>query len=290
MTNSLYLEQYLDSLEPLPGELRRNFNLMHDLDNKNKNLLQDIDTASDEYLRKARDLTSSQRSSEMEKIQKMFKKAKEHGDDKVSIAIQTYEMVDKHIRRLDSDLAKFESELREQGGRLSQTETEDESTSVSGGRNKKKAGRKQATTKDDKAGKKRKTKGDESDKGISGIQFHIIIFFVRFFSHGRVISRKIILFSGKKKKGAGSSKDKEPNFNQTANTLLGTPQEVIDMPVDPNEPTYCLCQQVSYGEMIGCDNVDCAIEWFHFGCMQLTTKPKGKWYCPKCLPLFKKKK
>lgn len=28
------------------------------------------------------------------------------------------------------------------------------------------------------------------------------------------------------------------------------------MPVDPNEPTYCLCHQVSYGEMIGCDNPD----------------------------------
>ena len=170
MTNSLYLEQYLDSLEPLPGELRRNFNLMHDLDSKNKQLLQDIDTASDEYLRKARDLSSSQRASEMEKIQKIFKKAKEHGDDKVSIAIQTYEMVDKHIRRLDSDLAKFESELREQGGRLSQTETEDEDEKA-GGRNKKKTGRKQATTKDDKAGKKRKAKGDESDKGISGVLF-----------------------------------------------------------------------------------------------------------------------
>ncbi len=26
--------------------------------------------------------------------------------------------------------------------------------------------------------------------------------------------------------------------------------------VDPNEPTYCLCHQVSYGEMIGCDNPD----------------------------------
>ena len=26
---------------------------------------------------------------------------------------------------------------------------------------------------------------------------------------------------------------------------------IVDMPVDPNEPTYCLCQQVSYGEMIG---------------------------------------
>lgn len=35
--------------------------------------------------------------------------------------------------------------------------------------------------------------------------------------------------------------------------------EVLDMPVDPNEPTYCLCNQVSYGEMIGCDNPDVRI-------------------------------
>jgi len=32
--------------------------------------------------------------------------------------------------------------------------------------------------------------------------------------------------------------------------------DVLDMPVDPNEPTYCICGQVSYGEMIGCDNQD----------------------------------
>ena len=32
--------------------------------------------------------------------------------------------------------------------------------------------------------------------------------------------------------------------------------DVLDMPVDPNEPTYCICRQVSYGEMIGCDNPD----------------------------------
>ena len=34
--------------------------------------------------------------------------------------------------------------------------------------------------------------------------------------------------------------------------------------------------------MIGCDNDLCPIEWFHFGCMGLTAKPKGKWFCPKC--------
>uniref|UniRef100_A0A3Q3K8R1 Inhibitor of growth protein n=1 Tax=Monopterus albus TaxID=43700 RepID=A0A3Q3K8R1_MONAL len=56
----------------------------------------------------------------------------------------------------------------------------------------------------------------------------------------------------------------------------------VDFAIDPNEPTYCLCEQVSYGEMIGCDNDQCPIEWFHFSCVGLTYKPKGKWYCPKC--------
>lgn len=40
------------------------------------------------------------------------------------------------------------------------------------------------------------------------------------------------------------------------------PSDVLDMPVDPNEPTYCLCHQVSYGEMIGCDNTDVSfVSW-----------------------------
>lgn len=48
------------------------------------------------------------------------------------------------------------------------------------------------------------------------------------------------------------------------------------------EPTYCVCHQVSYGDMICCDNDACEIEWFHFQCVSLATKPKGKWYCPNC--------
>lgn len=54
------------------------------------------------------------------------------------------------------------------------------------------------------------------------------------------------------------------------------------MPVDPNEPTYCYCHQVSFGQMIMCDNKSCAIEWFHFQCVGLTAVPKGKWYCDNC--------
>ncbi|ODN06243.1 Inhibitor of growth protein 1 [Orchesella cincta] len=39
---------------------------------------------------------------------------------------------------------------------------------------------------------------------------------------------------------------------------------------------------VSYGEMIGCDNDLCPIEWYHYNCLGIVKKPKGKWYCPMC--------
>jgi len=232
-----YLEHYLDSLETLPGELRRNFTKMTDKDVMNKDIMVQIDGASDDYLRKVRDLSPTKRKAEMEKIQHMFKKAKELSDEKVNIAVATYEMIDKHIRKLDSDLAKFESEMKDKG-RLSQTESEEEEVV-----NKKKM-------KD----KKKKGVKEEDNK--------------------------------KKKKAKKVENLTTPLISYVGS---GVPQEVLDMPVDPNEPTYCTCQQVSYGEMIGCDNQDCPIEWFHFGCMDLSHKPKGKWYCPKCLPMFKKK-
>ena len=95
---------------------------------------------------------------------------------------------------------------------------------------------------------------------------------------------------GKKRKKQKNEPSSTPSQSHPYPNLPGVPQEVLDMPVDPNEPTYCLCNQVSYGEMIGCDNNDCPIEWFHFGCLDITTKPKGKWYCPRCAPSFKKKR
>ena len=49
--------------------------------------------------------------------------------------------------------------------------------------------------------------------------------------------------------------------------------------------------QVSFGEMIACDNPDCAIEWFHFECVGLDpnqSRPRGKkWYCNDCAAAMK---
>ena len=44
-----------------------------------------------------------------------------------------------------------------------------------------------------------------------------------------------------------------------------------DLSKDPNEPKYCTCKRVSYGDMVACENPDCPIEWFHFRCVGLTT-------------------
>ena len=43
--------------------------------------------------------------------------------------------------------------------------------------------------------------------------------------------------------------------------------------------TYCLCKGPEQGKMIACDNHSCAVEWFHFSCVGLHRKPRGKWYC-----------
>ncbi|TFY68066.1 hypothetical protein EVJ58_g1223 [Rhodofomes roseus] len=65
-----------------------------------------------------------------------------------------------------------------------------------------------------------------------------------------------------------------------------------DMPIDPNEPCYCYCNQVSFGVMVACDNDSCKREWFHLGCVGLKEPPppKAKWYCRDCAEQMGKKK
>uniref|UniRef100_A0A3P9Q999 Inhibitor of growth protein n=1 Tax=Poecilia reticulata TaxID=8081 RepID=A0A3P9Q999_POERE len=223
MATAIYLEHYLDSIENLPCELQRNFTLMRDLDNRTEEKKGEIDKLAEEYIANVKNLASEQRVEHLQKIQNAYSKCKEFSDDKVQLAMQTYEMVDKHIRRLDADLARFENELKE----------------------------------------KLELSGYES-------------------ADGRALKSK----SGNQKTFPVSLHD-DPDLSDTL--LPMQPSDVLDMPVDPNEPTYCLCHQVSYGEMIGCDNPDCPIEWFHFACVDLATKPKGKWFCPRCTQDRKKK-
>ena len=64
-------------------------------------------------------------------------------------------------------------------------------------------------------------------------------------------------------------------------------------PSDVPQLIYCYCQQPEgTSEIIGCDNPECSIEWFHTNCLKLKDIPKGKWYCPDCckLPQFTRRR
>lgn len=53
--------------------------------------------------------------------------------------------------------------------------------------------------------------------------------------------------------------------------------------IDPNEPTWCYCNRISFGEMIGCDDPECKYEWFHLECVGLKEVPEDdEWYCQDC--------
>lgn len=57
-----------------------------------------------------------------------------------------------------------------------------------------------------------------------------------------------------------------------------------------DDKKYCLCHNVSYGDMVACDNDNCPYEWFHWACVGLKSEPSGTWYCPHCTEKFKKAK
>jgi inhibitor of growth protein 3 len=75
----------------------------------------------------------------------------------------------------------------------------------------------------------------------------------------------------------------------TQNSQMST-EEDVDEPIDPNEPRYCICNQVAYGTMVACDNKGCPYEWYHCECVGITDPPKGKWYCPQCITTMKSRR
>ena len=76
----------------------------------------------------------------------------------------------------------------------------------------------------------------------------------------------------------------KPNNRSLSLSPIERQGQVEDKAKDPNAELWCTCQDVEYGRMVLCDNENCDIFWFHYKCVNLTRKPRGKWYCPHCSP------
>ena len=111
--------------------------------------------------------------------------------------------------------------------------------------------------------------------------------------HITKLDKDLRVFEDEARNNTNSNKNKlskQGGQNDKKQDQAGSPYYVNE--ADPNEPTYCYCKRVSFGEMVGCENDKCKIEWFHFACVGLdpTVKLKGKWYCKECKLKMKMKK
>ncbi|CAJ0758226.1 20293_t:CDS:2 [Entrophospora sp. SA101] len=275
LENSLiYLDDYLDTLESLPSELQRNFTLMRQLDASSTESMDNVSKRAFHLLEHLNDLSKEERAEELKKLGKTLNDNNKHGAEKVSLANSTYNTVDRHIRRLDDDLHKFEDEQMTGPGRINNNNsntttnnnihhhTREESSSPSTTRKHKEKGEKTEKAEKSHRNDKKSQNGSEQSTGK------------------REKEREKPNKSSRKKDSSKSSKSK-------ASEKTDDSQAAADMPIDPNEPIYCYCQQVSWGEMVACDNNECEIEWFHYPCVSLKAPPKGKWYCPDCTEKLK---
>ncbi|KAK3302041.1 uncharacterized protein B0T15DRAFT_404147 [Chaetomium strumarium] len=97
-----------------------------------------------------------------------------------------------------------------------------------------------------------------------------------------------------RKKSARAAANKAAK-DKADNAATGAGGDVLEVEVDdegnlidPDEERYCLCNRVSFGTMIQCDNDNCEREWFHLECVGLLEIPARttKWYCPDCRKLL----
>ncbi|ODH47613.1 hypothetical protein GX48_06291 [Paracoccidioides brasiliensis] len=86
------------------------------------------------------------------------------------------------------------------------------------------------------------------------------------------------------KKGAGLTAAAQQLTAAAAATEDEDSSRQGDDEEDETEPRYCYCNQVSFGEMVACDNETCPREWFHLSCVGLSRAPlkSSKWYCNEC--------
>ncbi|OXU32069.1 hypothetical protein TSAR_004843 [Trichomalopsis sarcophagae] len=266
--SATYIENYLDCVENLPNDLQRHLSRLRELDASCQAYLREVEQ-NQEVLARV-DTNGSAKSRALLRIQQALIAAQEIGDEKLQIVQIVQDLIENKTRQLDMDFRNLDF-----GKEQETSEPARESNSNVNSNSGNNANNSERPTK-----RARRTRTETlvesaqamdmiamSENRSSNIQSS---------SNGNQ-KRANAANTGKKKKRKSRQGNQQ---NQHREDTPPPPED--DQAIDPDEPTYCLCDQISYGEMILCDNDLCPIEWFHFSCVSLSTKPKGRWFCPKC--------
>ncbi|OBZ90085.1 Inhibitor of growth protein 5 [Choanephora cucurbitarum] len=222
-------EEYVESLQNLPSEIDQNMHELRSMDEEFQRFREIYTKRRRAYAKLYRvtpnTTTNTNLLAARQQLEKDYRLAIQKQDQKIDLTKRMYDLVSRHIERIDSQMAKSElGDVDWMGGAVSR-----------------KASVMAAT--DDmswKLERKRPT------------------------PHDGVVKKSRTLHSSR------------PNPALEHNGVLP------ELEIDPNEPKYCYCNQVSFGDMVACDGENCEKEWFHYACVGLTEPPIGKWYCEDC--------
>ncbi|XP_066155909.1 inhibitor of growth protein 1 [Euwallacea fornicatus] len=269
--SATYVENYLDCVENFPNELQRLISRMRELDVYYLARVREVQNQQ----KNIKDCTNAvQKVRLFKKMQQALIAAQELGDEKMNLLQIILDKIEIKTRGLDQDFCNLDfgkdepvqSDIKEPQVPVTAAVTSNTSS----------------TTNNTDRPLKRARRGARSEKeSNTPMETHQMEPSTP--EHSLRSQMPAISATGasasQKKGSAGKKKKRKARQIQTPKEDSPLPDEQA---IDPDEPTYCLCDQISFGEMIMCDNDLCPIEWFHFSCVTLTTKPKGKWYCPKC--------
>ncbi|XP_068163804.1 inhibitor of growth protein 2 [Antennarius striatus] len=241
-----YVEDYLECVESLPLDIQRNVSQLREIDARYQEVLKEVDEVSVKF---SGEHDAAQRKRLQVQLQRALISSQELGDEKIHVVTQMTELVENRFRQMDSHSVCLQGPV------------ETERLHVE----------RRSSVQDPQVPERTSTRRPRRQRNSE----------CREPSHSSAngsllddpLEESVPPPRDKKSKSAKKKKRKAKQERDAS---------PVDFAIDPNEPTYCLCEQVSYGEMIGCDNDQCPIEWFHFSCVGLTYKPKGRWFCPKC--------
>lgn len=261
----MYLDDFVESIETIPQDMKHYFSHMRSLDLRVSNTYDVNQKRFRQLCKDAPKLSQGEIKQQYGAIRKELATAIEHAEEKVQLSTQTHDIIDRQIRRIELEISKFQKELETARpgvteGLAQQSLALDSSSSQTG------TGAAQPEA-------SRKRQRDQTQVAAVGA-----VNTDDLKRHQRKVGTVTLKRGAQKAVAAGR--------------IPPVPAIIppLELSSDPNEPRYCICHQVSYGEMVGCDNDNCQIEWFHYPCVGITEPPKGKWYCPDCLERDKKHK
>lgn len=268
-----FVQDFVELIEGLPEEVVGKLKKIKELDQDVQSSLRNIRKRENSYFAEASGKTNDIRMVESKKISKDYEDVSKIANVKVKMATELENLIARYHKKLDQDLEKFKKEL------------EIETPGITEKLERKKHIESDLTVIDDLAGKFLESNSPAGIERRDQSRFETVpnIFDVTFpYEHDKPLSSLELM-------------DHEGLINVPQNmeeiSIEPRPGQTIEwLPpcIDPNEPTYCTCNQVSYGEMVGCDNQKCPIEWFHYGCVGIKEPPNGNWFCPLCRSMQKK--